>query len=493
MKKTNLKRITCLVCTVFILLYSSSQLHAAGLYFPGVGANALARGGAFIASGDDVTSIAYNPANLSRLKGFQLLNTNALLFSRMQYQRATHPQASNPFPPVHNTASPHYVPFLGLSYDWGILQLPQSHRIVIAAGFWSAYRSPSKWDDNQDQSAQPDCALGASQRTSFHCEVQGPQRYTAIREALQQTYFSFALGYVLRLPTVKLRLGGSFYLIRTDFQKLFTAKTAPDSTHHAQNDVTLQLNTQSSFSTSGNVGFSLELPQGVGIGVSFRAPFTVNTDGTLKIQEQHFANLLKGDRILMRFEIPWSLRAGLSWRPSFFKKRFLAEMAAVYEPWSVHNKVKFQSPPGSKQIVYRATNQPFPSFEVPKEYLDTWSLRLGFQVDAIEERLLIRFGWLYETSSIAQSTFSVADAQGEHHTITLGVEGRIPVGPVQIVLNVSYAHSIYPDVLVQTSTHRAWIFRTPNIRESTGDNIGTGTYQRSSSLLLFSAAFLLGS
>ncbi len=120
------RSIASLSCTAALL--SSSVAFAGGFEYPGAGSEALGRGAAFTAKADDATAFDYNVAGFARQRGTRLLFDSNLIFNSYSFQRtgtypdvpsASVPYGGQPFPSVHNSAGPGYVPTVGVSTDFG--------------------------------------------------------------------------------------------------------------------------------------------------------------------------------------------------------------------------------------------------------------------------------------------------------------------------------------------------------------------------------------
>lgn len=112
---------------------------AGGTDIPDQGAEALGRGGAFVAKADNGTAILYNPAGLARQRGTRLHVGGNLFLHSFEFQRAgTFPDDANdvatpwgakPFPRIKNVGGLSFVPFASLSSDFGTFD-----RLTFAVG-----------------------------------------------------------------------------------------------------------------------------------------------------------------------------------------------------------------------------------------------------------------------------------------------------------------------------------------------------------------------
>jgi len=123
----------------------SRGARAGGFDVPDNGAQALGRGGAFVARADDGTAIYYNPAGLARQRGTRLYGGANLYLHSFEFQRsgsfpddpndARTPWGGKPYPVVDNASGPYVMPFFALSTDFASLD-----RLTVAIG---AFGPPS--------------------------------------------------------------------------------------------------------------------------------------------------------------------------------------------------------------------------------------------------------------------------------------------------------------------------------------------------------------
>ena len=92
-----------------LLFFSTSQAHAAGLYFSDRGVRPLGRGGAFVAGADDLGAMWYNPAGLadagtSILSDFSWLHFTSEYTRRSQATDGSGTVRNYDFPTVNGTS-----------------------------------------------------------------------------------------------------------------------------------------------------------------------------------------------------------------------------------------------------------------------------------------------------------------------------------------------------------------------------------------------------
>lgn len=474
---------------------SVSSVQAAGFYTPGTGTRALGQGGAFTAMGSDLSAHWHNPANLSRLNGLHAQIDGNFLFNPFSFQRD--PLGSKQFPEVHNIAPPKVIPFLGLSYDlFSHTKFSQQHSLVFSFGVWGPNGGDYDYTGEREDgvSAQPACK--GTNQGNLTCRKEGPQRYSVIRSRPFQMFLSWALAYGVKLGPVHLRLGGGFQLVQTRVEQTLALKALTESTDIDGLDTIISINTESPLTPSGNFGIGLDLPGGVSLGASFKLPVPVTANGTLKVDvlPSALGNLvsIQGDAARLELQLPWIFRAGIGWQPPFFP-RLEAEFAFVYEAWSVLDKIVLSSPAGDRQLKFKilGTESVLDPINIFRRWQDAWSLRFGLRVAVLPRYLFIRAGYFYETSAIPEKHFNVSEISGQRHAITAGLEGRIPAGPVWIVINAGYLHTFENPLDVTTSEERNIILK-PTDAKDVGQIVGNGKYRAQVDIVSVSLSVVWG-
>lgn len=478
-------------------LVIATQTHGAGFYAPDTGSRAMSRGGAYVASGEGLDSLWHNPANLSRLTGLHFLYDNTLFFSQYSFERAPYSETAKPFPVVYNVSPPYYIPLLGISYDFGFLKLPKAHRLVLAFGGWGPNDALYNWNaEGENKPSQPDCA--GPNKDKFLCSEYGPQRYSVIKHTPFLLFFAWALAYRIDLEHVKIRLGGSFQLAQTRFTQTLAAKAISESTRSELFDTIFTLDVATPFVPTGNVGITVDLPQGFAVGFSFQAPFPANASGTLKVDKlpRGFGDAVKveGDAAQLDINMPWVMRTGLLYRPPFFP-RLEIEFAFVYEAWSSVDKIVLSSPEGPNQIKFTLPlfgSQALEPVNIVRNWQDTWSIRAGLQFAIMPQHLFLRAGWFYETTATPPERHNVTSAHNERHAITAGLEGRIPAGPVSLILTFAYNHTFGIPLDVTNSQERAVVLAGSQAEKDKADIVGNGKYLIQNNLVSFSLSVVWG-
>jgi long-chain fatty acid transport protein len=106
---------------------------------------------------------------------------------------------------------------------------------------------------------------------------------------------------------------------------------------------------------------------------------------------------------------------------------------------------------------------------------DSFSAHLGGEFDAIEKRLTVRAGYLFESSAVPDKTLTVLTPDGTKHLVAVGASLRL--GSVR--LDAAYAHVFQGD---RTVTNSQSLQLNP-IQPSLAVPVGNGKYAVSTDIL----------
>lgn len=131
------------------VLLTTTRADAGGMNeAPEQGAQALGRGGAFVAKADDATAILHNVAGLAAQHGTKVLISANLQASSLSFQRAgrysgdpqkdREPWAGRPYPLLEDSGSPSPLPMLAVVSDLG------TERLGVGIGVFAPNANPGK-------------------------------------------------------------------------------------------------------------------------------------------------------------------------------------------------------------------------------------------------------------------------------------------------------------------------------------------------------------
>jgi long-chain fatty acid transport protein len=434
------------LCSLALFL-PPSVAFAGGLFVPDVGARALSRGGAYVAAGDDLTALWYNPANLSAKGGPRFELDITLNFRGVDWQRAPDPNVQpGPFPAINNGAAPPIpVPGAFGAWDFGVKGL------AVALGIYAPMNGTLRFTDI------------------------GPQRYTVVRSGSFIIFFHLGVAYEI---TPWLRIGAGLFLNSVFFNQRLAVNLGLGAAEDRAYDVLIDVNGTQHFLVNGNFGVWLKPIPGANleIGASFFPGRRARATGTATVTPpKDLAPILQvnGNQADFEIDLPWFVRAGAAWR---FGDRALVEANYVFEGWSSLQSIKIFPKNVSLSIPPVVNNYPIPNINLERHWKDTHSLRLGGEV-LVWKRigLVARGGYYFETGAVPDQYVTVGSTDVMKHGLTFGA--GVTLGPIS--LHLGYAHVFFADKNITNSQ----MHLTNPLDPANASIIGNGQYHFSQDMI----------
>jgi long-subunit fatty acid transport protein len=370
---------------------------ASGFFTPDVGTRTMARGGATVIGGDDLTALYVNVANLANITGTNIYFNVAWDIFHTYYRREPYLPADhnmNPFDPVQ---------FAGVSSDFGL------KNFVFAYGVYGPYGVTNRWPST------------------------GPQRYDIIEGNSVQVYETIAAAWK---PADWLRVGAEACLVNFQLINYYGFSVLKD--RNPAFDVTAEFNAKTSYTPSWGAGFVVSpVPHWFELGFSYLPDFHVTVTGLLSAQMPPFYGAilkvpgnLYTDGLSMPLHYPPIYRGGARF---IFPDKFDIEVDAVFIPWSV---LQYYDVHLTKQNVIQ-------NFKYPLGWKDTWNYRFGGTY-RVNDHWRLMTGYQYEGSA-AQS--SVSGTETPKHIVGGGFTMRY----FGVDLDIGYNHIFQSDVVVPPS------------------------------------------
>lgn len=413
------------------LVFVSATAQAAGLFLTDRGVRPLARGGAFVAGADDLSSIWYNPAGLME-SGSQLMVDASYLNVDTSFQRKVYTPVSSTgepaittFDKVQGTAPFMPIPTLAVSHNFGLKTWN------FALGMYVPYAALTEYPEtvvNQNGEEQP-----------------APQRYSLLNPkgtVLGVLGLYVAKGFIDN----KLQLGLGLKFLMGEYVSTLTLSACPSSICAEQDpdwDAVNRLRAGFIFTPSGSIGAQYKINDMWRVGLSLDLPFWVDTPAKIEVRLPRaplFAGAsVEGDSARVKFRLPLILRLGVEVRPT---KGLRLELAAVIEGWAIHDKIEILR--GSKNGVNLKNVAGFPEsypigdLTVNRSFRDTFSLRLGGEYGGGGHTFnwKIRAGASYERAAIPNKYLSVLTLDVDKVTLSAGLS----IGFYGVSIDVLYAH-----------------------------------------------------
>ena len=408
--------LTALAATVT----ATSVAPAAGLYYGDRGVRPLGRAGSFIAGGDDLGAIAYNPAGLYEAGAQVLIDGSWVNFSSEYTRQArilqVDPNTGQPvgstvqtFAPVQGKTPFLPIPTLAVSF--------QPHpKWVVALGVFAPYAALPTYPsaDNFKGKSTAEIANGS------------PQRYSLI--TLDGSVLAVIAAGAAFAPIKELRLGVTAGMLTGKFNTTVAfSGCIPERFLCAQE------------SPSWRVGVSSQLP------IYVRASATLKT----RLPATPIFEKAKqdGEDASVAFDLPWNVKWGLENRSI---ENLRVELGGAFERWSMHDSIRMTPHNISLTDVALLPKQLFiPPIALQRNFQDSASVRLGgeygFEIKNVP--LTARAGVSYESSAIPKEYLSVLTLDAGKITTALGAS--VKVGKLRV--DFTYAHLFAFDTTVSPS------------------------------------------
>jgi hypothetical protein len=344
-------------------------------------------------------------------------------------------------------------PSLIFSYGW------QRPKITLAAGVYAPYSSGLQFPDT------------------------GSQRYALIDMVGSLFVIShIAVGWE---PHKRFRVGLGLQNY-TIFIRLHIASSAYMGVLGTPEDPEFDLYTETRFlapfNISGNAGIwgrILDTPSlKIDLASSVQLPVFVQARGELRVRIPTHPlfdqTTVDGKHLDTSFFYPLIVRAAMRFT---ILNRADIEAAFVFEGWSIHDKFLFT--PVDNGIWVRdlptVGDYKMPTINVPRDFQDAFSLRIGGSIQAIEKLLELRWGYIYETTAIPDRVYSVFLIDADKHIWTLG----LTVIWRKMAFDISYAYGYLLTRDIQNSEYK----QINPINPESAIPVGDGIYESSLHIL----------
>ncbi|WP_234022639.1 OmpP1/FadL family transporter [Sorangium cellulosum] len=437
MQKPTIRAALLAASTAAAIAASPGEARGAGVYVTDRGVRPLARGGAFIAGGDDLGAIAYNPAGVYEA-GTQILFDVGLFEWRSEYTRQAllrqvDPNTGEPtgtsfvqtMDPVTGSAPVLPIPTLAASFQ-------VDERWVVWGGVWAPYAALASY---------PEQVRG----------MPAPQRYALF--TIEGSALAFLGAGAAYAPSRSVRLGAGLGALVGTLnsrvalsgcvpERMFCAPEDPEWDMHSELDVgpivapTGQLGALLIPSPRWRIGASFQLP------VWVRAPATMRT--RLPAAPVFERASQEGEDADVSFELPWILRAGVEVRPT---DDLRVELGLGVEGWGMHDEILVE-PDGVvlRNVAGFPEEYRVPPVALPRKFESSFSARLGgeYTIQLLDRAWDLRAGLSVEQSAVPPAYLSVITLDAAKVTAAAGV--GVHLGPWRF--DVTYAHVFVSDVLV---------------------------------------------
>ncbi len=441
---------------------------AGGLEFPGVGAQGAGRAGANLLRVDDALSLHINPANLAITPGVQLsANFNVMFISRcftptieepINYQNSYFAgRGSELYAPICNDDTPFLIPQVGLS--WRV-----SQRLGLGIGVIAPENTPfGVWGSEVD--GRPGIVDGDFPTASV---VRGD----LIEQNTPLAYLAIGAGYQVH---PRLRIGASLG-VGMAFIKFSTAASTDlepalipgvEVTDDPVENVLTEINAQDYFVPRAQLTIVAEPVDGFEIALNGTWSDDLKSTGDLTVtpfylQENPQDAVTPDAEIKLTIPRPLQLALGLRYASrdtargedgvrSFEKgSNDVGGDALTDEAWDIEFDVQYELnsavdaftvdiPEGTTALLGNIEVELPSALELPQNWKNQWSLRLGSDIRVIPDHLALRAGVFYETHGLerGQERFNFQPFQ----RIGVGAGFTARAGRLDFVFSYLHVHA----------------------------------------------------
>jgi long-chain fatty acid transport protein len=426
-------------------LVVSSTAEAGGLYAAQRGVRPLGRGGAFVAGGDDLGAIAYNPAGIFDAGGQFLIDASLLLFSsdytRQALLRQVDPNTGETvgtfertFSTVSGSAAPLPIPTVAVSFapheDWRV-----AFGVFAPNAVLPSY--PSELEDGSP----------------------APQRYQLL--SLDGSLLATVGAYAAWRPIPELTIGLGVELLVGSFTSRQTLSGClPErffcSPEDPEWDIAAEIAAAPIVAPTGIVGATYHFYEGWRVGASFHLPTWISAPATVRNRLPEAAPYRNAEQIgedaSLDFQLPWEVRVGLEARDLVEGLR--VEVAGNLQYWAIHDTIDVV-PDG-----IAITNLPgfpaeylIPDIQIPRGFQTSIAGMIGAEYTIpVNETIGVtpRAGFSYETTAVPADYHSVLTLDSGKATPSVGVS--VAVGDARF--DAVYAHQFIQSVETDPATAR---------------------------------------
>ncbi|MCP4603424.1 MAG: hypothetical protein GY847_23385 [Proteobacteria bacterium] len=446
------------VACLFVLLVAAEVL-AGGKEGGDLGIVAIGRGTAFVARADNLSAFLHNPAGLSKSKGPNLLLVGNFINQNMNFQR----KGTGDYVRLGDNGKPDYSrvctdeDLMGRrcvfdpDYDYSEgAGFERDFQKVSKSGFGPQPMLVFSWG-GIGQLEDLALAVGIFPPPSFGSpgyDEKGPQRYNTSGSSSIALYpgvgASYSINRFFQIGAVFLSGFGFFEQSRA--VRIRLQAELPDHNENLSDDAGFKLDLHDYFMPSGVVGVLSNPLDWLEIGVSVKLPVKIAPKGNVQYTAaegdlDNSKQVPGRDKAAVTYQYPWMLRSGVRYIHPIFD----VEVDFVWENWSnfvgkydIDVQVDTES-----RIIDFITKGEFVS-----NYRDTYSVRLGSDIEVWPEHITLRAGGFYTSTAYPENyeTFAVGSPYG----VQFGVTGGLTWHVFRLLdINIGYMHVFQLDINVK--------------------------------------------
>ena len=485
------------VLALLTMVSIPTAAHAGAFYLPDPGIVAQGRGGAYVATADELTGAFYNPAGLHQIDGLYIYMGAGWALADLEFQRSggrgmykpfrdgedpsdpddIEAMLARPFDPVVNDGTS-FIPEVGVAFGF------EKPDLTIGFAWYAPYAMPNQWPED------------------------GPQRYASVWSSSWQLHYSLFVSARLT-PWLAVGMTGGVILLRSRQAVKATAHVLADQSvglvHNDENplyDIDIFIDAWQHGKPWFNAGVMVTPAPWIRIGLGFSPGFRMRADAELtmnasiEVWEDVALLIDTGDEIQLEADLPPIIRGGVALIP---RDGLEFELDVHAELWSrvgstvlsdvgvdltdLNDQIAALAPSFSDEIAAALGEGVGDEWagpdgngvvDVPRSFRDTVSVRFGAEA-RLQPWLRVRGGCLFENGSVLPNQHSPSNPDVDKFALSLGVS----VGPPGLDLHLAWTHFFRATVDVRNGTDHQFTALSGIEANNTND----GTYRSSADII----------
>lgn len=459
---------------------------AGGFEFPDLGTLPIGRGTAFVAKADSLDAWHYNPAGLAKGSGPQLMISGNVVHMDSTFTRRG---SGEMIVPPDNDGMAVRDPLVDPNTDAPWATVRNGKR------FGPAPMMVFSWGDVGTEGLA--ISAGVSPPSGFGGQSwpnQGAQRYVIRKGDFLFLFGGVGLSY---RPNRFFAIGASFTMgwFSADFDVATRQGAVGDKQNEEwSSDNIAHIRVRDRFVPGGQIGVMSQPLDWLELGLSVRLPMHTKARGSLRYTpgpDNGDAQLASKSRVDLDQTFPTVVRAGVR----YVHRVFDVEADFVWENYGALKKidVEFSNPDGdfapgdgevygNPKLLYldnfgnRTAYSPLVATDVPLDFRDTYSVRLGSDVEIWPGHITVRGGGFWASTAYPADyrTYSLRFPYAE----MLGFGGGLTWHALpQLDVTAGYMHVFSPEVRVKDGIVQANAYRDPSNTVKLGNIVNNGTYR----------------
>ncbi len=491
---------------ITLFLFVPQAIYATGFETGDIGPTALGRGNAFVAKADNGSAFHYNPAGLAKQTGFNLLVGGNFMHMKATFNRKgsglvcridtyaclnpydptdLSPDPSQQFhPPTHgedpyaldpsidvNTGQPYAASEMN---KLAFLPLPM---LVFTMGDLGGVKGLS-------------LAIGFTSPSSFggpDYGENGSQRYTITSSDLLGPVFG-GVGLAYRINRY-IQVGAVFnvgmaFITFSQKTQTVAGPAQPNQSELYADDASFTLELKDLFIPTGTLGILSNPVDWLEIGASVRLPIRVEAEGKVKMtatENDPYMKLVGDGNVVLTQDLPLIVRGGVR----YIHQIFDVEVDYIFEYLDPIKEITADLDDATVELSTDDDSDNIVTYfdsGIPKNFRNTHTIRLGGDVEVLDDFLFFRAGGFFATSAYPKNnnTFSLDFPFGQQFGISGGLTLRVlrkETHGANLDLIAGYLHIFQTDVTVKKGIAQQNVMRSSADAPSTGNIVNNGDYE----------------